>query len=299
MIGITNGINKKSSDFETINVTLNTNQQSHADIVGVNFTLTYGNYTQTFAWKGSPLTIEVPAFVEYTLSFEGVEGYLKPADTSYTAQAENSRSVTFTYKTELVQVSVGSDNGASVSGAKVNINGKQHTWSGSVISQKVPFGTSYTVSVGEMSGFSTPASKSFKAEQAVREVSFTYIASALKVNILSNQSTDSSWDPTITNVKATVKYGSTSLQVSNGQQVNLPSGVEVTISFPEVEGYLKPSDITFTHNGGLVEKSGTYKCELLTVNVSADQGSVSGFEVTISKQEVVGVSTKNTKLEYI
>lgn len=299
MIGITNGINKKSSDFETINVTLNTNQQSHADIVGVNFTLTYGNYTQTFAWKGSPLTIEVPAFVEYTLSFEGVEGYLKPADASYTAQAENSRSVTFTYKTELVQVTVNSDNGASVSGAKVNINGKQQTWNGSVLTQKVPFGTSYTVSVGELSGFSTPASKSFKAEQAVRELSFTYIASALKVNILSNQSTESSWDPTITNIKATVTYGSTTLQVSNGQQINLPSGVDVTISFPEVEGYLKPEDITFTYTGGFVEKSGEYKCELLTVNVSADQGSVSGFEVTISKQATVGVATKYTRLEYI
>lgn len=281
MIGITNGINKKSSDFETINVTLNTNQQSHADIIGVNFTLTYGNYTQTYEWKGSALTIEVPAFVEYTLSFEGVEGYLKPANASYTAQAENSRSVTFTYKTELVQVSVGSDNGASVSGAKVNINGKQHTWSGSVISQKVPFGTSYTVSVGDLSGFSTPASKSFKAEQAVREVSFTYIASALKVNILSNQSTDSSWDPTITNVKATVTYGSITLQVSNGQQIDIPTDQEVTITFPSVEGYKTPDTIKFTNtNGGVVEKTGTYQTQLLTVNVTYSGTAPSGYTIT-------------------
>lgn len=299
MIGITNVVNKNQAESESVNISLITNQISHGDVLGATFTLTYGDFSKTYTWDGSVLTVSVPAHVNYTIAFGDVDGYRKPSDVTYTAQAGNSRTLNVKYETEVVSVTLNADNDASVSGAKVNINGKQHTWNGTKISQKVPFGTSYTVSVGELSGFSTPASKSFKAEQAVREVSFTYVASALKVNILSNQSTESSWDPTITNIKATVKYGSTTLQVSNGQQINLPSGVDVTISFPEVEGYLKPSDITFTHNGGLVEKSGTYQCELLTVNVSADQGSVSGFEVTISKQETVGVATKYTRLEYI
>lgn len=299
MIGITNVVNKNQAESESVNISLITNQISHGDVLGATFTLTYGDFSKTYTWDGSVLTVSVPAHVNYTIAFGNVEGYRKPSDVTYTAQAGNSRTLNVKYETEVVSVTLNSDNGASVSGAKVNINGKQQTWNGNALTQKVPFGTSYTVSVGDMSGFSTPASKSFKAEQAVREVSFTYIASALKVNILSNQSTESSWDPTITNIKATVKYGSTTLQVSNGQQINLPSGVDVTISFPEVEGYLKPSDIVFTHNGGLVEKSGTYQCELLTVNVSADQGSVSGFEVAISKQETVGVATKYTRLEYI
>lgn len=300
MIGITNALKKSSAGIvETINVTLNTNQQNHTDLIGVEFTLTYGDIEDTFKWKGEAITIEVPAFVNYSLSFNEVKGYLKPDNVSYEAQANNSRSVTFTYKAELVQVSVGVDNGSSIDGAEVTIDGEKYAWDGTVINHKVPFGKSYTISLNEVSGYSTPESKIYTAEQAVREVSFTYIASALKVNILSNQSTDSSWDPTITNIKATVSYDGASVEVSNGEQINLPSGVEVTISFPEVEGYLKPNDITFTHNGGLIEKSGTYKCELLTVNVSADQGSVSGFEVTISKQETVGVATKYTRLEYI
>lgn len=300
MIGITNALKKSSVGIvETINVTLNTNQQNHSDLIGVEFTLTYGDIEDTFKWKGEAITIEVPAFVNYSLSFNDVTGYLKPEDVSYEAQANNSRSVTFTYKAESVQVSVGADNGSSVEGAEVTIDDARYIWDGTLIEHKVPFGKSYTISVNDISGYSTPESKSFKAEQAVREVSFTYIASALKVNILSNQSTESSWDPTITNVKATVSYNGASVEVSNGEQINLPSGVDVTISFPEFEGYKKPEDIVFTHNGGLVEKSGTYQCELLTVNVSADQGSVSGFEVTISKQEDVGVNTKYTRLEYI
>lgn len=300
MIGITNALKKSSVGIvETINVTLNTNQQNHSDLIGVEFTLTYGDIEDTFKWNGEVITIEVPAFVNYSLSFNDVTGYLKPEDVSYEAQANNSRSVTFTYKTELVQVSVGTDNGSSVYGAEVTIDDARYIWDGTLIEHKVPFGKSYTISVNDISGYSTPEPKSFTAEQAVREVSFTYIASALKVNILSNQSTDSSWDPTITNVKATVSYNGTSVEVSNGEQINIPSNTEVTIIFPEVEGYLKPEDIVFTHAGGLVEKSGTYQCELLTVNVSADQGSVSGFEVTITKKETVGVATKYTRLEYI
>ena len=299
MKGFTNAINNSKDNIETLNVTLKTNQQENTDLVGVVFTLSYGNYTKSFTWEGRTMTIEVPAYVTYTITYEGVEDYKKPEDVTFTAHGGNSRSVTALYQTELVDIALNSSDGSSVNGAVVLINGKSRTWDGTNIKQKVAFGTEYSVEPQSLDGFSTPASKSFKAEQAVREVSFTYIASALKVNILSNQSTDSGWDPTITNIKATVAYGSTTLEVSNGQQINLPSGVDVTISFPEVEGYLKPSDITFTHSGGLVEKSGTYKCELLTVNVSADQGSVSGFEVTISKQEVVGVATKYTKLEYI
>ena len=299
MKGFTNAINNSKDNIETLNVTLKTNQQENTDLVGVGFTLSYGNYTKSFTWEGRTMTIEVPAYVTYTITYEGVEDYKKPEDVTFTAHGGNSRSITALYQTELIDVALNSSDGSSVNGAVVLINGKSRTWDGNNIKQKVAFGTEYSVEPQSLNGFTTPIAKSFTAEQAVREVSFTYIASALKVNILSNQSTDSSWDPTITNVKATVSYNGTSVEVSNGEQINLPSGVNVTISFPEVEGYLKPNDITFTHNGGLVEKSGTYQCELLTVNVSADQGSVSGFEVTISKQEVVGVATKYTKLEYI
>lgn len=299
MKGFTNAINNSKDSIETLNVTLKTNQQEHTDLVGVGFTLSYGNYTKSFTWEGDTMTIEVPAYVTYTITYEGVEDYKKPEDVTFTAHGGNSRSITALYQTELVDVALNSSDGSSLNGAVVLINGKSRTWDGNNIKQKVAFGTEYSVEPQSLGGFTTPSSRSFVAEQAVREVSFTYIASALKVNILSNQSTDSSWDPTITNIKAAVSYDGASVEVSNGEQINLPSGVDVTISFPEVEGYKKPEDITFTHNGGLVEKSGTYQCELLTVNVSADQGSVSGFEVTISKQEVVGVATKYTRLEYI
>ena len=296
MKGSTNALGKKQGEVEMLNLSLLTNQLSHEDLVGATFTVEYGSASKTYTWEGIALTINVPAYVDYTVTFGEVEGYRKPSSVTYTVQNGNRRTLNAKYETEVVSVTLAADDNSSVNGAQVTINGKSHTWNGSAITQKVPFGTTYSVVPQALSGYSTPASQTgIVASQSSRNLSFTYIASALKVNILSNQDNDS----TIAAVKATVAYGSTSVEVSNGEQVNVPADTAVTITFPEVENYKTPDPISFTHTGGLSEKSGTYKCELLTVNVTADSGTPTGFEVTISKQETVGVATKYTKLEYI
>lgn len=295
MIGRTNCTQKGGSPSEFVNIQMLTNQAEHSNLNGAVLTMSYETYSKQYTWDGSEITFSVPAHVSCTIEFPEVEGYKKPDNITFVAVEGNSRTIEAEYKAELVKVNVTSSNGSAVSGATLTINGKQQTWNGTEIRQLVPFGTQYSVVAGAVSGFGTPSTQTFTAQNPEREVSVVYIASSLKVNILSNQGTDAA----IANVKATVKYGSTSVEVANGGTVNLPSGTSGIITFPDVEGYKKPSDISFTHNGGVTEKTGTYQCELLTVNVSAESGSVSGFEVTISEQETVGVATKYTRLEYI
>ncbi len=109
----------------------------------------------------------------------------------------------------------------------------------------------------------------------VEEGSFNF----LQVNIESNQDGDT----TIEAVKATVTYGSESVEVSNGEFISLPENTNVTISFPEVTGYKKPDDIIFVYTNGLVSKFGIYLTELVVVELSADDdSSVSGQIVTIN-----------------
>ena len=108
MKGFTNAINNSKDNIETLNVTLKTNQQENTDLVGVGFTLSYGNYTKSFTWEGRTMTIEVPAYVTYTITYEGVEDYKKPEDVTFTAHGGNSRSVTALYKTELVDIALNS-----------------------------------------------------------------------------------------------------------------------------------------------------------------------------------------------
>ena len=82
--------------------------------------------------------------------------------------------------------------------------------------------------------------------------------------------------------------------------LQVPAYVVCTIEWGDVEGYKKPEAVTFTSvedNARTIEVE--YKCELLTVNVSADEGVPTGFEVTISKAETIGGIGGYTRLEYI
>lgn len=297
MIGKTNAQTSASGGIkgEKVNIFLKTNQSSHEDLKGAIITVSYATVVEEYIWSGNGITVEIPPYINYSVYVSSVEGYASPASFSSTSVPENSKSVELEYKTEIVSVTLSADDGSSVYGASVTINGKSYTWDGNAIIQKVAFGVSYNVSAGALSGFGQPSSQSFTAGQALREVSFVYVASALKVNILSNQSDDD----VIADVKATVAYGSTTFQVGNGEQVGIPTNTEIIITYPEVEGYKTPQSESFTSSGGLLEKTVTYQTEVLTVNVSADNGTPTGYEITISKQETVGVATKYTKLEYI
>lgn len=100
----------------------------------------------------------------------------------------------------------------------------------------------------------------------------------LKVNINSNQSNDT----TIAEVQATVKYGSISVKVSDGKIIGLPIGVETSITFPNVPGYKTPDSLEFVSSSTAMSESGTYKTELVVVNMAAWNGSsVIGQKVTI------------------
>ena len=154
------------------------------------------------------------------------------------------------------------------------------TWQGAQLSVQVRAGLTYTVTVGDKEGYIKPESVSYLAVKgAARTITMTYIESKLTVEIISNQGEDSA----ISGVKATVKYGSTTVQVANGGSVALPLNANVTITFPSVEGYKTPEAITYTHTGGAYVKSGTYQTEIVSVSLSADNNqSVNGQIVTIN-----------------
>lgn len=121
----------------------------------------------------------------------------------------------------------------------------------------------------------------------------------INVRLLTNQSSHSD----LNGIAFTVEYeGNSRDYVWEGSEVTvlIPADMVYTVKFNEVDGYKTPESVTYVavaENARNIEA--LYQCELLTVNVSADDGEVSGFEVTISKQETVGVSEKYTRLEYI
>ena len=99
------------------------------------------------------------------------------------------------------------------------------------------------------------------------------------LNIYSNQSGDES---TFANVKATVKYGSSTTTMGNGDELNLAANTEIKITFPAVTGYKTPNPIEFVIGENDAVKAGTYLAEQVEVRLSShDGGSLNGAVVKI------------------
>lgn len=103
------------------------------------------------------------------------------------------------------------------------------------------------------------------------------------LNIYSNQSDDES---TFTNVRATVKYGSKTTYMYNGDELNLSANTEIKITFPDVNGYKTPDPIEFVIGTDDVVKARTYLAEQVEVSLSAtDDRNLSGTTVKINGKQ--------------
>lgn len=100
----------------------------------------------------------------------------------------------------------------------------------------------------------------------------------LNLTIGSNQANDS----VIGAVKATISYDGNSVEMGSGV-IGLPVFTDVTVTFPEVEGYKIPSPLVFTTGAIPIAYSVTYETEVVNVTLSAwDGASVIGQVVTIN-----------------
>lgn len=114
-------------------------------------------------------------------------------------------------------------------------------WNGEDIVAKVTALSDYTVTVGDVEGYTTPSAKTQQARiQGDRVLTFTYNACLLTVNLTTDKGTSEG----IAGAQVTVSYGEVEKTISSGGSVKIPFGEEITLSASAVEGYGKPSDIT-------------------------------------------------------
>ena len=270
---------------ETVTISLGSNQSSgDSSLIGTRILIEDITNNPAVAlldttWQGTPIIYKVTAATLYRVTFGDVEGYQTPDAVQYTAQLSSARNINATYNTCVVGITIsGLENGATAQ-ATVAYSGKSFkVSSGGTI--KVPHGTQTTVSVPPIACHITPSAQSFTPDATSKSLSFAYVASKVLVSVLSNQTSDD----TIAATKATVSYGSTSLQASNGSVVYIPHDQTVTVTFPSVTGYKTPSSVTINNtSGGQATASGTYQTEIVTVTVSAeDASSVAGQQITIN-----------------
>ena len=215
----------------TINLTANTDSSA---LIGATVKIkdnTEGGYLLQTTWQGSEISFEVPVPVNYTVEFGGVTNYQTPSNVTYNSRTGRSRSVSVQYKTEVVTVTVNTCNaGVSTQGQTVTIAGTNYTVpSNGVVSRKVAFGTSYSVSVNNKTSYRAPATQSFTANSVSRSVTMTYVdyvdfglSSGLKWAIMNVGATSEtnygsyfSWG----NVTASTAFGINSYKKTNGYNI--------------------------------------------------------------------------------
>ena len=158
-----------------MSITLSSNQGTDSTLnAGTQVTVKCGSVNKQLTWTGTVLKEKLPTGQAYTITPAALEGYKTPDAKSGIASGA-SMSETLLYQTEVVTVTVNADNSTSVNGQQVTINNQQYNYSGSPISVKIPFGTSYSVSVNAKSGYTTPSAQQFTANQATRAVTMTYL----------------------------------------------------------------------------------------------------------------------------
>lgn len=168
-----------SGEVITINLTTNQDSTYDSDLIGATITVTDNTESTTLlstTWAGEAIEFEVPVPVSYTVAVGSVSNYKTPTSVTYSSRTGRTRNLTFQYQTEVITVTVNTNvTGVTAEGQVITINGVNTTIPASgEVSQKIAFGTSYSVSVNGKSGYNKPSNLSYTANSISRTATMTY-----------------------------------------------------------------------------------------------------------------------------
>lgn len=142
-------------------------------------------------------------------------------------------------------------NDADLIGKKVTVSfsGQQTdlVWNGEALETNIPMQVEYVVTPEAATGYASPEAQTYVATGGnERQISLVYSCEKVTVNVTADDGGDCS-DRTVT-VKET--DGGTVIGTGQGAQaiVKVPSGTGYTVSVDSFNGYLKPSDQSFSAN---------------------------------------------------
>lgn len=261
---------------ETLILSLTSNQGSDVKLEGVKIHIKYLDNTTTLTWSGVPLTASIPVNVSYTIECEAIEGYKTPDVQEFTAIAGNTRTINLEYQTTLTTITVTSNQSqpdSALNGLKLTLSydkvSKEINWTNTPQSVNIPTGIEYTITGENIEGYKTPNPLSQIAEGTSGTATLSYNTTVLSIEVTSNQSDD------LDSLTVTVNFDSKDHQLQfNGKEtksINVPTGSEFTITFPEISSYTKPSVISDTAAGASMSKSGEYKSTKLTITRASNQ----------------------------
>lgn len=177
-----------------------------------------------------------------------------------------------------IEISSNQGNDDSINNIKASVAYGQEIFSvssGSTL--KIPIGETVSIDFPSLQGYSKPNSITYTTDYSEKTISGEYSTTIVKIKISDNQSSYND----VANAIATVAFGGTSFKIANGGSIKTPTGESCTITWDEVAGYSTPFIQTFLTSGTEMLKEGIYSTEILTIQVTADNGTPTGYIVSI------------------
>lgn len=214
-------------------------------------------YDETIATQTSVSGLHKIAYdTEYMIEASAVEGFTTPEAQYYTAnQPSRNVSVDYLLAEERVTVNVSAEGGVSVDGQMVKVSKSQsidddeeYTITNGKASFSVPYDETYTVSLSDMDGYTTPESQTYTASQPTRELSMEYKKAVEHVIVNVVDETNAF----VNGQTLTVSGGVTGSYTINNSKVefDVPEGLTYTVSVNDKTGYITPESQTFTAGTG-------------------------------------------------
>lgn len=209
-----------------------------------------GSMNKVLSYSGQSVTLKVPTGKQLTVTPAQVEGYATVSAVTKTPTAATD-AITFSYNTTITSISLASNQGvdSALNGTNITLKygdvTKNLTWQGSALSVKIPTGSTYTVSSGNVTGYNTPAQKTQTATGTIGSVSLAYTTEKVTINVTADDGGSVATQTlTVTNTaNSSVLYSG---KAGTGIIVKIPFQTSYKVSVNDFPLYIKPSDQTFT-----------------------------------------------------
>ena len=289
-----------------LNVPVQTSDDSDADLAQVTVEISTDGGSSWTAMTGGPVSNHVKTFsaalepnAGYQIRFGNIDGYQTPSAISGTFAGGVVNLTAQTYQTTVYTLSsIQTTKDGNVQGSNPQGAGATLTYTGleNPISlalgdtAKVPANLTPTIEAATVYGY-----KATKSEDASHNISLTYATTAYTLNIRTNQTSHSDIAQTVVRVSATGIAAAGHIDYTGAKtnvEVLVPAGETPTAARQgnAPTGYAE--SITVSGTAITVE----YQTELLTVSLSADNGTpdLTGVNITVKKASDDSTITADT-----
>lgn len=178
-----------------------------------------------------------------------------------------------------------------------NIGHKSYSITNGKASFSVPYDETYTVSVDDMDGYTTPASQTYTASQPSRTISMEYTKAVEHVVVTVVDENGAFANNQIITVTGDVTGSHTIM--NSRMEFDVPIGLTYTVSVNDKDGYITPESQTFTAEAGTRTVRMVYEAVTLGVFIQGVSGKLYETDAWTNQETPNGVAVITEECSFV